>query len=313
MRLSVGLGFVLVILVGACEKDSDKPEAIQVALSDNGEALEKVSVDRFSAEAGRLMVRSATNGLPASNAPIDFDQAPFITTGLSADGQIVQYYNFDVQSLKPAPIYVLFREGSSSPVEGQMNIIDSIPGEAGYNDFWNVVKVIVPNDYVANSIRSLESLEAAKYPQEKTTILVNCPVVPEGSTASKRLSGEATSLTQGWYKNKVVFYFNFGESDLATTADGLVPTSPIFVTFNINPDQPDGGPASGFVTAEGTTQTHNVLATLPGNEGYSPLWSVSVFDNAIFDSVSSLASIPADKILARGVANVNCPVVKFGL
>ncbi len=30
------------------------------------------------------------------------------------------YYNFDVQSTVPAPIYVLFRDGESMPVQGQI-------------------------------------------------------------------------------------------------------------------------------------------------------------------------------------------------
>ena len=36
---------------------------------------------------------------------------------------------------------------------------------------------------------------------------------------------------------------------------------------------------------EGSSQTHNVLATLPTDAGYSPLWQVSVYDNAAFGHV----------------------------
>ena len=89
----------------------------------------------------------------------------------------------------------------------------------------------------------------------------------------------------------------------------MVPTSPIYVMFNINPDQQDGGPGSGFKTEPGTTQTHNVVATLPGDAGYSPLWLVSVLDNAAFDSVTDLASAAAATVLGAGVATVNCPIV----
>ena len=63
-----------------------------------------VSVDRFSAQAGHLQVRSSSNGLPAANAPVDFDQGPFITEGFGPTGQVVKYYNFDVQPATPAPI-----------------------------------------------------------------------------------------------------------------------------------------------------------------------------------------------------------------
>jgi hypothetical protein len=271
---------------------------------------EVVSVDRFAEGVGMLQVRTADNGLPGPNEPVDFDRAPFITQGFAPDGDVVRYYNFDVQPLVPAPIYVLFREGEDAPVEGQLNIIDVIPGDAGYNDFWNVVKVTVPGGYVANQLASAQAIRDAGYAMESTDMIVNCPVVPRGSTATKRLNGESTALVRGWYKDELVYYFNFGEAALKAQS-GKVPVSPIYVTFNVNPDQQGGGPASGFVMEEGSEQTHNVVATIPGDAGYSPLWSVSVYDNADFASVVDLASVSAANVLATGVANVNCPVVEY--
>ena len=89
---------------------------------------------------------------------------------------------------------------------------------------------------------------------------------------------------------------------------GIVPLADITVTFNINPDQPSGGPPSGLRTEPGTMQTHNV-DSLPGDVDHSPFWDVDVYDNASFDSVHDLASVRATPILATGVALVNCPVV----
>src|SRR5258706_16010299 len=77
------------------------------------------AIDRFSASAGMLMIRSASNSLPAANASIDFDHPPFITRGLGPSGEHVRYYNFDVRPTAPADIYVFFRPGSATPVEGQ--------------------------------------------------------------------------------------------------------------------------------------------------------------------------------------------------
>ncbi|MDX1393491.1 MAG: hypothetical protein R3195_03835 [Gemmatimonadota bacterium] len=266
-------------------------------------------IDRFSEAAGTLMVRSASNGLPESGQPIDFDHGPFITRGLGPQGQEVAYYNFDVQPSTPAPIYVLFREGEQQPVPGQLNIVDVIPGDPGYNDFWQVVKVTVPEDYVANSMTDVGELRAAGYTMRKTTDLVNCPIVPAGSTAGRRLGGGSTGLMRGWYRGQVVYYFTFEERSLRTTPSGMVPVSPIFVTFNVNPDRAGGGPPSGFRTEDGSSQTHNVLATLPTDAGYSPLWQVSVYDNAGFPRVRDLGSLGEAAILAPGVALVNCPVV----
>lgn len=285
---------------GAGDAGMDAPEPKDPAEADI------VEVDRFSEDAAMLMQRTESNGLPEANAPIDFDMAPFITQGLGPDGELVQYYNFDVKTTDPAPIYVLRREGEDSPVEGQLNIVDVIPGDAGYNDFWQVVFVTVGEDYVANTYTSFEELDAMGLAMEGTEVLVNCPVVPDGSTATLRLGGEDPGLHSGWYKGDVVKYFTFEEAPLMGES---VPLSPIYVTFNVNPDEEGGGPASGFVTEMDSEQTHNVVATLPGDDGYSPLWFVNVYDNAAFDDVSDLQSAMDADQLAQGVASVNCPVV----
>ncbi|MFO7447089.1 MAG: T9SS type A sorting domain-containing protein [Ignavibacteriaceae bacterium] len=290
--------FLLIISYGISIKAQADPDTAQ-----------RASVDRFSPEAGILFVRDGSN-FPGPNEPIDFDQGPFITKGLGRNGEFVSYYNFDVQPLEAASIYVLFREGESSPVEGQLNIIDVIPGDEGYNDFWHVHKIIVPSDYTANTITSLTEITSAGYPMEAMDVLVNCPVVPEGSTAQLRLNGEDPGLTQGWYKNQLIFYFNFSEKALKIVSNHMVPVSPIYVTFNINPGQPGGGPESGFRADTITGHTHNVISTLPEDETYSPLWSVIIYDNAFYDEVHDLSSASMANIITAG-PNVNCPVVQI--
>lgn len=298
----------LVFLFTKCEEESSGPD-----VHDPDQAM-KVSVDRFSENFGTLFVRTADNGFPGPNEPIDFDQVPFITQGLGPNGEIVKYYNFDVLPIHSAPIFVLFKEGEDMPVAGQLNIINVIPGDDGYNDFWHVHKVTVPDNYVANTIASLDDLVVMNYPTERTNLIVNCPVVPEGSTADLRFtSEEPTGLIRGWYKNQVVSYFTFDEKmltvDLPAEGHPDVPLSDILVTFNINPDQEGGGPPSGFVTEPGTMQTHNVPETIPTDDDYSPLWDVDVYDNADFDNVSDWASAQNANILGEGVALVNCPIV----
>jgi beta-glucanase (GH16 family) len=273
------------------------------------DTAQKASIDRFSMEAGHLFVRDGSNGLPGPNEPIDFDQAPFITKGLGPRGEHISYYNFDVQSTTPAPIYVLFKEGESSPVSGQLNIVNVIPGDTGYNDFWQVVKVTVPANYVANTVTSLLQIIDSSFQMDTTTTLVNCPIVPDSSTASLRLNGGDTTLTRGWYKNKIVYYFNFFEKAVMADQSGMVPVSPIFVSFNINPGESGGGPPSGFKTETATGRTHNVTATVPSDSLYSPMWWVSAYDNADFDNVYNLETAQAAHIIAAGIADVNCPVV----
>jgi hypothetical protein len=294
-------------LASSCKKDNTSTPAPQPK---DPSTAEKASIDRFSPEAGTLFVRDATNGLPAANAAIDFDQSPFITQGLGPNGQVVRYYNFDVQSLAPAPIYVLFRQGETSPVSGQLNIVDVIPGDQGYNDFWQVYKVTVPSDYVANVVTSYQEIMSNGYPVEATQTLVNCPIVPQGSTAMLRYtSTESNQLTMGWYQGMVVYYFSFFETDLMVNAMSQVPSAGILVSFNINPGMMGGGPMSGFKMEPGTMQTHNVIQFLPEDAGYSPMWDVDIYDNADFAMVKDWNTAQQATVLATDAALVNCPVV----
>lgn len=306
----VNMRVLALVLAGAaatgCSDDATGPRR---APHDPTTAL-RAAVDRFGPEFATLFARTATNGLPAPNAPIDFDQYPFITHGVGPDGQLVSYYNFDALPDTPAPIYILSREGEDLPVEGQLNIIDALPGDVGYNDFWRVIRVTVPRDYVANTVASLEEIEDAGYPMEATDTIVNCPVVPAGSTASRRLNGPS-GLIQGWYREQVVFYFSFDEKALETTPQGRVPVSPIYVTFTINPGEPGGGPPSGFLTEPGSDQTHNVVAALPPAADYSPLWNVVAYDNADFGGVIDLSSAQAATVLVPSLGLVNCPIVRI--
>jgi hypothetical protein len=288
-------------LLVSCTKDEDPAVGMDI------NSATRVSVDRFSAIAGHLMVRTNENGLPGANVPINFDQPPFITTGFDRTGAVTSYYNFDIQPTTPDEIYVFFEEGSTTPINGQNNIINTIPGDPGYNDFWVVNTVTVPDNYVVNSLTSEADVLASGFPITKTTNIVNCPVVPFGSTASRSFSpGIASALTLGWYKDQAVAYFNFGEAPLSATSNGMVPISPIYVMFNDNA----AGPASGFYTeVDNPSQTHNILATIPGDANYSPLWNVFVIDNIHFDAVSNLATALSFSNTAAG-ATVNCPIVK---
>jgi len=297
--------FSIAVILTACSNDNEvKP------IAKDPDKAEIVVIDRFS-DAAVLMKRSADSNMPAANAPINFDEAPFKTQSLGPDGQVVRYYNFDVQTLLPAPIYVLVKGANNTPVEGQLNIIDVIPGEEKYSDFWQIYFVTVPDNYLSNSISSYNEIIDKGYSIEKQSAIVNCPVVPYGSTANENVFGATNSLHRGWYKGKVVYYFTYDEKELHADNLGLTPVSPIYVTFNINPNEtnPESGPPSGFVMETGGLQTHNVIETIPSDDDYSPLWSVYIYDNADFDNVSDLNTVKAANILMENAMYVNCPVV----
>ncbi|MEJ0096105.1 MAG: hypothetical protein WDN46_22645 [Methylocella sp.] len=180
------------------------------------------SVDRFSDKAGTLLQRSTVKGLPGANEPIDFNVQPFNTLGLSPTGEPVLYYHLDVQSTQPAPVYILFREGEEKRVAGQLNIVDTAPGEKGYNDFRQVWKVWVSKDYVPNTITDAASLLQAGYRLEKTDKLINMPVVPDRSRASLRFNHGNPELQRAWYQGQVAKYFLFEEAPLSVSGEDVL-------------------------------------------------------------------------------------------
>jgi len=58
-------------------------------------------------------------------------------------------------------------------VEGQFNIYDSVPGMDKYSPLWQFNYVIVPRDYVANTIRSEADCLNSGYPILKSTVVEN--------------------------------------------------------------------------------------------------------------------------------------------
>lgn len=265
-----------------------------------------VSVDRYSDKAGILLLRSKDSRLPGPNQPIDYDKQPLNTLGLSPDGKSTLYYHLDVQSKHPAPVYFAYRIGENRPVSGQLPIIDTVPGEDGYNDFRQVWKIWVPSSYVANTLAEADAVKASQYKLEKTDELLNMAVVPEGSRARVRYGGGENELHKAWYRSQVAKYFLFEEAPL-TVVDGEVPVSPIYDGFTINPGEPGGETA--FHMEPNTLQTHNVVATIPGDTGYSPLWLRVVYDSAAWSSVRDLDTALSAKIVPAKELLINCPVV----
>ena len=267
-------------------------------------------IDRFSEAAGQLMTRAVMNGLPGPGEPIDLDQGPFITQGLGPDGVPVRYYNFDVQSPVPAARYVLTRSlamGARERIAGQLDLVDVIPGQVGYSDFWQLIWVEVPEAVRAGEIQSVSELVARGYPMEATDNVLNCPVVPAGSKARTRLHRESPDPDPLGYRGAQIFCMTF-DDPLFLDGD-MMPTSPIYVAFQRDPDQPGGGPGSGFRREKGSEQTHNVVFSVPGDTAYSPLWDVQIYAGRDFEAVHDADSALRARWIAKGPL-VNCPIAK---
>lgn len=283
---AVGLG------AGACSDDAPAAKDPLTA--------ERVPIDRFSAAAGHWFVRDRDPSLPAANEAIDYD-ARFAVQGLGPAGEAITMYLFDVQATTPAPIYVLFHEGEQRPVTGQKNIVTVIPGDPGYNDLWQPVRVDVPGDYVANTVTSFDEIVAAGYPQTPMAALVNCPVVPDGSVARVRTPGDYAELDLGWYQGKRIQYFHFGERPSLAPVAGVVPTSSIYLAF-----ADDQGPP----LATDAGQAHAVIAAMPGDPAYSPLVAVHAYAASALATVHDLASAQAAPVVTTPATIINAPLVR---
>lgn len=256
-------------------------------------------IDRFSARAGHLMIRDKRPGLPKPGEAIDFDRPPFITLGLGPDGVPVRYYNFDVQNPVPGTLYRFTHAGKREPLAGQLDVVDTIPGDAGYSDFWRIAWVEVPASFVPGSITS--AVQIRGFQVTPSHVAINCPVVPWGSIAREAHGVAAAVTVELSYRNARITCLRFG-SDLQLDRD-RVPTSPIYVTF--------ASEAAGFQTEGKTPQTHNVVMSLPGDLDYSPLWQVNIYDSSAFDKVRDATTALGAPLVKQGPL-VNCPIVSIG-
>ena len=127
--------------------------------------------------------------------------------------------------------------------------------------------------------------------------------------ARVRFNGGSTELQSAWYRDQVAKFFLFDEVPLSVSGD-KVAVSPIYEGFTINPGQPGG--EMKFCTDPNPTQTsHNVVATVPGDKAYSPLWLRVVYDSAACASVHNLDTALKAKVVPARVLIINCPIVSI--
>lgn len=217
-------------------------------------------------------------------------------------GGDTEYYDFGMNTpllagsgVATAPIYVFVTgfddDGAPQFVDGQHNVIDVVPGDEGYSDLWEVHLLTVPDGYKADSITSKEEVDAAGFETTIPGLLVNCPVVPAGSTLE---GGE--ELTQGWYRGRRVYYPDFDGNPEAAI--------PIWAFANGTTD--DGSPA--FVEGQ-----RNIIDSVPGDGGYSAFWRVNLV--MVDDAYEANTLTDAGEVGGSGFEVVqtdlvvNCPVV----
>ena len=274
-----------------------------------------VEIDRFSDLAGVFFRRSEIPTLPDSGAPIDFDDERFLMKGFGPNGETVEFYHFDVRSNVPAPVYIVIDQ-RGNPILGQLPIFDLLPGEEGHSDLWLIHHVqIQERDFKPNSLTSYQPLIESEYEITPTGEVMNCVMVPDGSTASRRYDpGMPISAQDGWYRDQIVKYLLFeNPNSLATVAfSGEKINTPQMYAFLEN----DRDLLDGFARDKDGI-THNVISVLPPvveeQADYSPLWLLRILKLNSFDLVDNLptASDQTAENLNTEIINlnINAPVV----
>jgi hypothetical protein len=308
MRLLTTAALVATLSLFGCQNPAGsggQDDLSPPTVSQDPDLAEVTVVDRFSDQAGTFFRRSENPHLPEPEAPINLDEAPFKLTAYAPNGDRVSFYHLDARSTNPANLDIFFKP-DGSPLEDQLYVFDALPGEAGYNDFCAIQRVTVPEGYVVNSITSRTDLEARRnegFKIESTGKILNMPVVPALSSASGSVSGGKALLLRGWCRHKVLFYFAFDE--LNADSQGLVPASPQYAFFSEN-----GLPhRAGFRTTDDAGATRNVLASLPGEGSYSPLWALQRLAREDFLNVANLEDARRHASVPHG-ATINAVVVK---
>ena len=291
-----GAGIATAALIGCSDDEPEDDAMMAESMTPTGEAMADGSMTATAMAGGDMMEMHDHDLGPAKQ----FD----LVHGWYR-GEEFTYYDFGMNSVTngavvtPAPIWAFIHgmDAGGNPmfVEGQHNVVGVVPGDAGYSDLWQVNFVVVPEDYEADSITSAEDLTAMTssmgYEVITPGVLVNCPVVPAGSTLE---SGE--QLTQGWYKGGAVYYPDFGMNPAVAI--------PIWV-FATGMDA-SGNPM--FVEGQ-----NNIIDAIPGDEGYSDFWHVRMVmvDDAYEANTITSAQAVADGgfEVVQAPMVVNCPVV----
>jgi hypothetical protein len=205
-------------------------------------------------------------------------------------GKSVGYFDYGPIKLKPgnkvAPIWTV-----TNPAAGQHNIIDTVPGRAGYSPLWRVNKVTFKDGVTPRLLRSRADVEAAVKAGDatvaNTSTVVNCPVLGFGQKKVAGFSG-----------GRLIHYYDLGPVKVAP-GNAVVPLYTV-----TNP-----------VGAQQHNITKDTLA--PGQTKYPPLWGiVKVTFKAgvaprLLTSYAKIAEAKAagQVTVAKTSLVVNCPVV----
>lgn len=213
----------------------------------------------------------------------------------------------------------LFMNGVAgpNPFGFQKNVIDSIPGEPGYSPLWLHTFVKWRDESKARELKSEEEILAAGTAEEVTLerskLVINCPVLPAGRTNFP--------VVTGYVDGKLVDYTLQEISDPMVTKLMREKTSYPLTTVASLGDVSQV--ANLYLFMNGVSGPNpfgfqrNIIDTVPGQPGYSPLWLhtfVKWKDESNARELKSQREVFAaekagEVTLERSKLVINCPVI----
>ena len=159
---------------------SDLWEVMLVTVPEDYEADSIKSREEVEASGYDIMPAGIFVNCPIVPEGTTFENGEQLVQGWNK-GEAVFYPDFGANPPAAIPIWAFITgmdaQGNPEFVEGQNNVIDSIPGDAGYSAFWQVNLVTVDDGYEPNSIKSAADALASGFEITTTDLVVNCPVV----------------------------------------------------------------------------------------------------------------------------------------
>jgi hypothetical protein len=266
------------------------------------------------------------------------------------DGKSIEFYRFgtfipadttwfptytEFPGLPVGKMYV-FESALPLPDAGaQFPIVDTLPEQAGYSDFFEVVLVEDPGDVAPNTIKSRATLLRAGYPLTSTGKVVNCPLVGReaalGATSGKALA--QTLRIDLWYRGRRTncFLVDGGAALVGSAGSPAFDVSETPITSEIVEYRVLASVVYAFGTKAYSgadlvsgipVPGNDVFKAGPSSSSYSPLvkiWDVTVPSDYLVGQVTSVASLfPVEgftdpRIVERSPdAFCNCPIVTAG-
>ncbi len=225
------------------------------------------------------------------------------------DAKVVEYYRFG--TFKPGsaswfPSYAEFpgmpandmyvmADGSGSIAlgNGQDPIIDILPSQAHYTDFFEIVAFRPDGDYTPNDIKSKGTLIRAGFPLTRTGGLVTCPVVgPEATLAAPTgtpLYTQKLTPIKVWYRKKLThcflleggkYLYSAGSVPFIASASSVSKTRTLYSVpaaevYSLKTSAFSGADAVSNIPVPG----NDIFRYGPGHKKYTPVaqvWDVTV-------------------------------------